>query len=224
MFSIYGVTGRTYRGTLDKLGPPTGLAAVPHARGIGREGEEFGPEMRGPEMRGPEGPRRGAEEEGTGRQQEATEAYRQALEPTQEREPIHHVYQIMSREVATLGPETRVDDAWRFLAARGFGQAPVLDAARGLVGLVTLADLLSVLNVDEGGVRDIRASRVSDVMTTPVITTDPVSDVRRVARVLLDYDLPGIPVVGESDELVGLVTRGDILRSVIHEPPLSLWA
>jgi CBS domain-containing protein len=130
----------------------------------------------------------------------------------------------MSREVATLGPETRVDDAWRFLAARGFGQAPVLDAARGLVGLVTLADLLSVLNVDEGGVRDIRASRVSDVMTTPVITTDPVSDVRRVARVLLDYDLPGIPVVGESDELVGLVTRGDILRSVIHEPPLSLWA
>jgi CBS domain-containing protein len=42
--------------------------------------------------------------------------------------------------------------------------------------------------------------------------------------VLLDYDLTGIPVVGDGDELVGIVTRGDILRRVIHEPPLSLWA
>lgn len=215
MFSIYGVTGRTFRGTLEKLGPLTALAPVRHARGIEREGEELGPEMRPPA---------GPGEEAAGHYREATEAYRSMLEAPAERGPIHHVYQVMSRDVATLEPGARVDEAWRFLSTRGYGQAPVVDEGRGLVGLVTMADLLAVLNVDAEGVHDIRARRVADVMTTPVITTDPVSDVRRVARVLLDFDLTGIPVVGEQDDLVGIVTRGDILRQVIHEPPLSLWA
>ncbi len=219
MFSIYGVTGRTFRGTLEALGPLSGLAPARHARGIAREGEELGPEMRVVAK-----DRRGPEEEGGGHYREATEAYRRMLEAARERGPIHHVYQIMSRDVATLDPQARVEEAWRFLAARGYGQAPVREGSGRLVGMVSVTDLLTVLNVEAGRVRDILARTVADVMTTPVITTDPVSDVRRVARVLLDYDLTGIPVVGEGDDLVGIVTRGDILRRVINEPPLSLWA
>ena len=46
---------------------------------------------------------------------------------------------------------------------------------------------------------------------------------RSVARVLLDYDLPAVPVVGESGDLVGIVTRGDLLRVLVNDPPLSLW-
>lgn len=223
MFSIYGVTGRTFRGTLEKLGPLDALAPVRHTRGIVREGEEFGAKMRGSEMRR-ETPRSGVEEGEAARYQEANEAYQQALQTSPERSPIHHAYQIMTRDVATLSPTARVDEAWRFLVSLGYGQAPVLDAAHGLVGMVSLAELLAVLNVDEGGVRDILARTVADVMLTPVVSTDPASDVRRVARVLLDYDLTGIPVMGEQNDLVGIITRGDILRAVIHDPPLNLWA
>ena len=219
MFSIYGVTGRTFRGTLEKLRPLSQTPPVRHARGIAREGEELGPEMFVLEK-----PRPGVEEEEASRYRQATEAYGEMLQAETERGPIHHVYQIMSRDVKSLGPETRVEEAWRFLASRGYGQAPVLEGSRGLVGMVFVTDLLAVLNVDGAEIRDVRARRVADVMTSPVITTDPVSDIRRVARVLLDYDLAGIPVVGEQDELVGMVTRGDILRRVINEPPLSLWA
>jgi CBS domain-containing protein len=219
MFSIYGVAGRTFRGTLETLGPLEGLAPIRHARGIAREGEELSPEAQQWKAAQSE-----VEAEGSARYQEATEAYQSMLRATPERAPIHHAYQIMSRDVATLNPTVRVDEAWRFLVSRGFGQAPVLDAAQGLVGMVSLAQLLAVLNVDEGGVRDILARTVADVMVTPVVSADPISDVRRVARVLLDYDLTGIPVVGEQDDLVGIITRGDILRAVIHDPPLNLWA
>ncbi len=219
MFSIYGVTGRTFRGTLESLTPLAGAAAIRHARGIAREGEELGPEMFILENM-----RRQAPVDETGQYREATEAYRRMLQHPTEREPIQHVYQVMSRDVQTLALNTPVEAAWRFLAAHKFGQAPVVSGASGLVGLVAVSDLLKVLNVDGQEVRDIRATTVAEVMTSPVVTSDPISDIRRVARVLLDYDLPGLPVVGEQDELVGIVTRGDILRRVINEPPLSLWA
>ena len=219
MFSIYGVSGRTFRGTLENLRPLSELAPVRHGRGIDRDGEELGPEMFHAELARARG-----EEDGAAPYREATEAYAQMLKAPTERGPIHHAYQVMTRGVVTLAPETRVEAAWRFLSTRGYGQAPVVGSAQGLVGMVSLADLLKVLNVDEVGVRDIRARTVAEVMTSPVVTTDPVSDVRRVARVLLDYHLTGIPVVGDQDDLVGIVTRGDILRRVINEPPLSLWA
>lgn len=219
MFSIYGVTGRTFRGTLENLRPLSGLAPVQHGRGIERDGEELGPEMFLAEQ-----PRARTEEDATGRYGEAAQAYRQMLRASPERGPIHHAYQVMSRNVATLEPAMRVEAAWSFLSARGFGQAPVVGGAQGLVGMVSLADLLKVLNVDDTGIRDIRARTVAEVMSSPVITTAPVSDVRRVARVLLDYDLTGIPVVGDQDDLVGIVTRGDLLRRIINDPPLSLWA
>jgi acetoin utilization protein AcuB len=60
-------------------------------------------------------------------------------------------------------------------------------------------------------------------MTAEVINADPVTDVRRIARVMLSYHLSAIPVVDEQDALIGLVSRIDILRAVTSEPPLSLW-
>jgi CBS domain-containing protein len=42
--------------------------------------------------------------------------------------------------------------------------------------------------------------------------------------VLLDYQLSGLPVVNEREELVGILSRSDILRALVNDPPLSLWA
>ena len=62
-------------------------------------------------------------------------------------------------------------------------------------------------------------------METPVVTADPASDVRRIARVMLEYHVPALPVVDEQTHaLVGIVSRGDVLRCVVTDPPLTLWA
>jgi len=214
MFSVYGVTGQSFRGSLERLIAVPGLSAARNSRGIDQEGEELGPELRVF--------RRDNHEEGEYHQ--AAQAYRQMLRVSTERAPILHTYQLMSRDVLTLRPDATVEEAWRQLAARGIGQAPVLDKTLRLVGLVSVQDLLTVINVEDGKVRDILSRSVADVMTSPVVSADPVTDIRRAARVLLDYQLSGLPVVNEQEELVGILTRSDILRALVNDPPLSLWA
>jgi acetoin utilization protein AcuB len=214
MFSVYGVTGQSFRGSLEKLVAIPGLSAARRSRGIDQDGEELGPELRVFQ--------RDNNEEG--QYQKAAQAYRQMLRVSTERAPILHTYQLMSRDVMTLRPDATVEEAWRQLAARGIGQAPVLDKTLRLVGLVSVQDLLTVINVIDGQVRDILSHSVADVMTSPVVSADPVTDIRRAARVLLDYRLTGLPVVNEREELVGILTRSDILRALVNDPPLSLWA
>lgn len=214
MFSVYGVTGQSFRGSLENLLAVPGLKAARASRGINQEGEELGPEMRAFQR----------DKREDGQYHHAAQAYREMLRASTERVPILHAYQLMHRDVMTLRPEATVDEAWRQLAARGVGQAPVLDKTLQLVGLVSTQDLLTVINVEDDKVRDILSRTVADVMTTPVVSADPITDIRRVARVLLDYHLPGLPVVSERAELVGVLTRGDILRALVNDPPLSLWA
>lgn len=214
MFSVYGVTGQSFRGSLEKLVAIPGLSAARRSRGINQEGEELGPEMRVFQR----------DHNEDGQYQKAAQAYSQMMRVSTERTPILHTYQLMSRDVMTLHPDTRIEDAWHQLAARGLGQAPVLDKTLRLVGLVSIQDLLMVINVEGDTVRDILSRSVADVMTSPVVSTDPITDIRRAARVLLDYRLSGLPVVNEQEELVGILTRSDILRALVNDPPLSLWA
>lgn len=214
MFSVYAPSGRSFRGTLEQLIAVPGLSTASRSRRFNPVEEEPAP-----------GVHVAAHDGGKDAQyQQAAQAYRQMLHAPTERGPILHAYQLMSRDVMTLRPDTRVEEAWHQLGKRGLGQAPVLDKAHQLVGLVSLEDLLMVINVEDETVRDIMTRTVADVMTSPVVSADPISDIRRVARVLLDYRLTGLPVVSDRGELVGILTRSDILRALVNDPPLSLWA
>jgi CBS domain-containing protein len=51
----------------------------------------------------------------------------------------------------------------------------------------------------------------------------PDTDIRQLAQVLLDTRLPGLPVVDGQGSLVGFVSRSDILRAMVSDPPLDLW-
>lgn len=215
MFSIYGVTGQTFRGPLEQLIQVPGVIRAHHARGIAHEGEELGAEI----------PRTARRTDQDGANYEAaSRAYQGMRHQETERGPLYHAYQIMSREVTAVRAESRIEDAWRTLVAGRIRQAPVLDSAHRLVGIVSERDLLTVLNVEGGAVRNVLARTVAEVMASPVVSADPVADIRRVARVLLDTGFTGVPVVNETGEMVGFVSRGDILRAVIADPPLSLWA
>jgi len=60
-------------------------------------------------------------------------------------------------------------------------------------------------------------------MTTPVVAAAAITDIRRIAAVMLDHGVDGTPITDEGGRLVGFVSRSDILRAVITDPPLSLW-
>lgn len=213
MFSVIGVDGNMFRGSLEHLLATHRVPALRHLRGLQQDGDEA---AAAPGPAPPHDDRR---------YHAAAAAYAATMRPHPERGPVYHAYQVMSRHVLVLGPDTRVENAWRALTARGVGQAPVVNAQKRLVGLVSRVDLLLVLNEEGGYLRDVQARTVGDVMDTPVVSADPIADVRRVARVMLEYHVPALPVVDEqSHVLVGIVSRSDILRCVVNDPPLTLWA
>lgn len=213
MFSVIGVDGGVFRGSLEHLLATHRVPALPHLRGIDQDVDEPATEAR-------TGPAHDDK-----RYHAAAAAYAVAERPHPERGPIYHAYQVMSRHVLTLSPDVNVIEAWRALAARGVGQAPVVNAERKLVGLVSRTHLLRVLNEEDGHLRDVLARTVADVMETPVVSAEPIADVRRIARVMLEYHVPALPIVDESSSvLVGIVSRSDILRCVIIDPPITLWA
>jgi CBS domain-containing protein len=125
--------------------------------------------------------------------------------------------------VIVLNADDDVARAWRTLSENRIHQSPVLDAESRLMGLVSERNLLTALNVEDGVLRDVLARRVRDVMTSPVVSAHPATDIRRIARVMLDYGVDGVPVVDADHALRGFISRSDMLRAVVAEPPVSLW-
>lgn len=206
MFSVYGVSGQVFSGTLEAMDRVHRLARARSARAIDQDGEEFGVEA---VVAHPN--------------QEAVRAYRNMLPEELEHGPLVHAAQVMSRPVITVRDHATAAEAWRTLRDRRIHQAPVLDGAGNLVGIVSERDLLTAIDVDGGKVIENLRRQVRDVMTTPVVAAAPVTDIRRVAAAMLTGGVDGVPVVGEDGRLLGLVSRSDVLRAVIQDPPLSLW-
>lgn len=213
MFTIYGLSGPIFQGTLEELGrmpPVMARDPVTPARRVGDQVETGIPLEAGAAAAG-------------GLRDAAVEAYRAMMPQDLERGPIYHAQQIMQRKLIIVNSRDDVTHAWRTLVDHQIHQAPVIDDSLRLVGIVSERNLLTTLNVDHGRVRDVLARRVSDVMATPVVAATILTDIRRIARVMLERDVDGVPIVNDNGELIGFVSRGDILRAVVTDPPLSVW-
>jgi CBS-domain-containing membrane protein len=53
--------------------------------------------------------------------------------------------------------------------------------------------------------------KASDIMTSPVVTVEPDTEVRTIAELLVKHRISGVPVVDDG-RLVGIVSEGDLLR------------
>ena len=56
--------------------------------------------------------------------------------------------------------------------------------------------------------------KARDVMVSPVITVEPTSSVKQVARTLMEHGISAVPVVNGQGKLVGIVSEGDLLHRV----------
>ena len=165
----------------------------------------------------------GAEAPSSRQREDAVRAYRQMLPSEIDRGPLYHADQLMSRPVIVVNQNSDVAEAWRTLRDNNIHEAPVVNDEQQLIGLVSERDLLTAIDVEAGEVVAARQRRVKDVMTTPVVAAEPVTDIRRVAAIMLHRGVEGVPVIVETGRIIGFVSRSDILRAVVNDPPLSLW-
>ena len=111
----------------------------------------------------------------------------------------------------TLPAEAIVDDALRMMAEFKIGGIPVVGDNNKLLGIVTNRDLRFESDFKK---------KVSDIMTSEnVITAKEGTDLQEAERILQQYKIEKLPVVNESNELVGLITYKDIIK--VREYPMS---
>jgi CBS domain-containing protein len=142
---------------------------------------------------------------------------------------------IMTPDPVTVGPDMTVTDAAHLMTGKHIGALPVVEKGK-LVGLVTEGDLimadvrvhfptyLSLLggyifapgaqDRYESALRKAVGATVADVMTTEPITVGPDALVTDVATLIVERDVARVPVM-DGEELVGIVSKSDIVRSLV---------
>jgi CBS domain-containing protein len=113
----------------------------------------------------------------------------------------------------TRAAPARAAKAAALLADKNITSALVLDAAEDLVGMVSEVDLLPGA-LEPAPELASRPAVVADVMSEDVVVA-PDTDLANVAKAMLDYEVRCLPVIADT-ELVGVVSRRDIMRSVIR--------
>jgi CBS-domain-containing membrane protein len=124
---------------------------------------------------------------------------------------------LMSRDVLCLSESmdlSHIDDAMRLFK---FRHMPVTDDGR-LVGVVTQRDVLRVCassllpNAAEQTAHLTKSYCVRDIMTRDVKTTRPGAPLAEAAKILIHDKIGCLPVVDESNVVVGIVTDSDFVR------------
>jgi acetoin utilization protein AcuB len=118
------------------------------------------------------------------------------------------VRSFMSSPVVTLPSTTRAIDAMELMQARKIRRIPVMDESDQLSGILTMGDLQAVLGLQEHSARR-AATRLGDIMTRRVHTVAPDDPLERAARMMLENEVSGLPVVN-GDKVVGIITESDI--------------
>lgn len=217
MFAIYGTSGLMYRGPMEDLRKVAPALRISRIRPVQLDlHREFSPES---DPSGVHPERRAAQ---------ALNTYEQVQKPAPVRKPLQTVAEVMSVNPVTVPADASVRQGWWTLYEHGIGQATVVDARGEVVGLLSRAELMQPERLPRpDGLAlawlALMAQPVTEVMITPVACATPETDLRRLARVLLDTGMQGLPVVSPEGQNVGFVTRSDILKALVHDPPLDLW-
>ena len=134
------------------------------------------------------------------------------------------VRDVMSTGLKTVGPKTSVRALQGLFATHNFNAFPVVDDAGILLGIVTKLDLLRIFRHDRARLRprlsELFAERVEDIMRSRVISLGPRDPLTTAVDLMLSSRLRSLPVVerhGRKAVLVGMVSRGDLMRSLIFD-------
>ncbi|ACC79070.1 CBS domain-containing protein [Nostoc punctiforme] len=117
---------------------------------------------------------------------------------------------LMSSPVRTILPETTIAEAQRILLRYGHSGLSVVDAQGQLVGIISRRDLDIALH------HGFSHAPVKGYMTTNLKTITPDTTLPQIESLMVTYDIGRLPVL-ENGQLVGLVTRTDVLRELHQE-------
>jgi CBS-domain-containing membrane protein len=145
------------------------------------------------------------------------------------------VADIMTRDVITVTPDTPIRDLARILSEKNINGVPVVDDEGTVIGVACESDLINqgkplhiptVFVILDSFIplenpwrlqkefKRLSATTVEDIYSRPAVCVTMETDVSEVARLMGERKLYTIPVL-EKGKLVGVVGKGDVIRSLI---------
>jgi CBS-domain-containing membrane protein len=140
------------------------------------------------------------------------------------------VADVMSRDVASVGPDAPVSEVVALLIDRALRAVPVIDARRQVLGIITDGDLLTrggtslslrleqLLPLGERAAHvaalEAQPQRAAALMTPEPLTLPAETPLARAAALFAERDLKRVPVVDAQGYLVGMLSRSDLLKTV----------
>ena len=130
---------------------------------------------------------------------------------------VRHLLEAKSADIHSIGPDAPVIDAVRLMAERSIGALLVMEGPR-LVGIVSERDYARKVVLQGRGSAD---TPVSAIMTSQLVTVRPEDTVDRCMAIVTERRIRHLPVLRGQD-LVGLVSIGDLVKAVIEDQKVEL--
>ncbi len=125
---------------------------------------------------------------------------------------IRQLIKSKSSDVWSVNPDASVFEAMRIMADKGIGALVVLENEK-LVGMITERDYARKVVLKE---RTSKETPVGDIMTKDVLYVRPEHTVEECLALMTEKRTRHLPVL-DADKLIGLVSIGDLVKSVIDE-------
>ena len=126
------------------------------------------------------------------------------------------VKEIMSEDIATITPETSMEDAAKIMGEKHIGSL-IVTKYETPVGIITERDLLTKV-LAKG--KDIKEEKIENVMSYPLISICMTAKIKEAARIMIKKK--GRLAVFECGKLAGIVTASDLIRSLPDVPETEI--
>jgi CBS domain-containing protein len=130
---------------------------------------------------------------------------------------VRQLLRTKAADIWTIGPEASVYDALRLMAAKDIGAVLVVEAGK-LVGILSERDYARKV-VLEG--KSSRSTTVGELMTQVVFYVRPEHTVEECLALMTAKHIRHLPVL-EDDQLVGIVTIGDVGAEIISQQAFTI--
>ncbi len=114
---------------------------------------------------------------------------------------------VMATEVAIIDENVTAKTAAEIMAQEGFS-AMIVTIEGKARGILTERDILKRIVVED---KNAKKTKVKEIMSSPLVTIGPRTDLEEVARLMFEKKIKNLPVI-QDNRLIGLINLQDICR------------
>lgn len=135
---------------------------------------------------------------------------------------------IMTKEVISVDKKTPLKEISTIMEENFISGVPVVQSDNSVIGVISEKDFLFHLGIDKNSsfmsvisqclsnkgclILPIQNKKAGDIMTSPPVTVKEHTSVAEIMGVFTEKKINRVPVLNEDGELVGIVSRGDVMK------------